>query len=584
MNRHRLGHLIVSLCLWLAGQGQSLAADLQQEEVTTTPVYADGVLYTASTETVSRRGHLRAIDVLDTFPKVLWDAAEQVPPAGTGRTQPESVHPDNLYRTVFTNLNDFLLPLEAGQAERLQLILGSASVAEAELLLHAVRGRRGGTPELIAGTAEDPQRLWGISRSSPVLVGSSPVDPEAGQRPRILYSGAEDGMLHAFFVSRREFENGSYLVDDPDGGTELWAYLPGSFLAHLKEQPFEDVAGRSAIHLDGTPVISEQFVDFDGDGQRCWRTLLVATGTAVQNRRSCLFVLDITNPYQPALLWEMQLPGSGVGRTRGVNLARCNDGTSDCLYLTTDFASQAGTAGLHALALSLADGRLLWQFTTRYAAIGPIAEATPAVPALMDMDGDDRQDTLVFGDLVGRLWALDLDDGRAYGDSPVFTVPGGVDEPIGAEVAVHDKVVVFGTGGVAGTSDQFQYALYAVKVAADGGSLRWRYPLQTGGKVWAAPVLDTFGNVIFATASDYLPPGKPSEQSTTGRLVAIDREGMESSSRETAAATVGRVVAAPGIIVSVDLKGAVTQFGTASRLTGPIGGRGSVRILSWRTL
>ena len=142
MNRHCLGHLIVSLCLWLAGQGQSLAADLQQEQVTTTPVYAAGVLYTASTETVSRRGHLRAIDILDTFPKVLWDAAEQVPPAGTSRTQPESVQPDNLYRTVFTNLNDVLLPLEAGQAERLQLILGSASVAEAELLLHAVRGRR----------------------------------------------------------------------------------------------------------------------------------------------------------------------------------------------------------------------------------------------------------------------------------------------------------------------------------------------------------------------------------------------------------------------------------------------------------
>ena len=48
-------------------------------------------------------------------------------------------------------------------------------------------------------------------------------------------------------------------------------------------------------------------------------------------------------------------------------------------YLDTE--NQAGTAGLHALAFSLADGRLLWQFTTRYAAIGPIAEVTPAVPA-----------------------------------------------------------------------------------------------------------------------------------------------------------------------------------------------------------
>jgi hypothetical protein len=151
-------------------------------------------------------------------------------------------------------------------------------------------------------------------------------------------------------------------------------------------------------------------------------------------------------------------------------------------------------------------------------------------------------------------------------------------------VAIYDKVAVFGTGGVAGTSDLRQYALYAVKISADGGNLRWRYSLQTGEKVWATPALDAFGNVMFATASDYLSPGQTSEQPTTGRLVTIDNEGVTISSRETAAATVGRVVAAPDIIVSVDLKGAVTQFGTANRLIGPVGGRGSVRILSWRAL
>jgi outer membrane protein assembly factor BamB len=280
----------------------------------------------------------------------------------------------------------------------------------------------------------------------------------------------------------------------------------------------------------------------------------------------------------------MPLPGSGVGRTRGVTLGRCDAGTTECLYLTTDFSPQASSAGLHALAVSLSTGQLLWQFTTRYAASGPVAEATPAPPALMDLDGDDHQDTLVFGDLTGRLWALDLEDGRAYGNGPVFTVPGGTDEPIGAGVAVHDKVAVFGTGGVEDASNLFQYALYAVHVSPDGGSLRWRYPLQTGEKVWGTPVLDAFGNVIFTTASNYLSLAQASEQSTSGRLVSIDRTGAESSSRETAAATVGRVFAAPGIIVSVDLKGEVTQFGTASRLNGPIGDRGSVRILSWRAL
>jgi len=584
MSGNHLLYLLVCLCCWLAGPGQGLASDLHDEAVTTTPAYVDGVIYIASTEALGFRGHLRAIDVLDTLPLVLWDAAERIPPAGAVREQPESIQPDNPYRTIFTNLGDSLLPLEAAQAERLHPALGSASVIEAEILLHAARGRRGGTPELLAGTAEDPQRLWGISRSSPVLVGGSPVNLGARQRQRVLYAGAEDGMLHAFFVSRWEDLTSSYLSDDPDGGIELWAYLPGSFLSHLADQPFANPSGPIAIHLDGSPVVGEHFVDFDGDGQRNWRTLLVATGTILQSRRSSLFVLDITDPYQPGLVWEMQLPGSGVGRARGVNLGRCENGVSDCLYLTADFTPQTGSAGLHALAVSLTTGQLLWQFSTAYAASGPIAEATPAVPALMDLDGDGRHDALVFGDLVGQLWALNLGDGRAYGDGPMFAVPGGVDEPIGAGVAIHDNVAVFGTGGIEGTSDFFQYALYAVNVSVDGGSLRWRYPLQAGEKVWATPVLDTFGNVIFATATNYLPLAPTHEHATSGRLVAVDRNGTESSSRATAAATVGRVIASPGVVLSVDMHGEVTQFGTVSRLTEANQDRGSVRILSWRPL
>ncbi len=584
MSGNRPLYLLVCLGCWLAGHGHCLASGFDDESVTTTPAYADGVIYIASTEALGSRGHLRAIDVLDTLPLVLWDAAERVPPAGTVMRQPENIQPDNPYRTIFTNLGDSLLPLEAGQAERLHPALGSASVTDSAILLHAVRGRRGGTLELVAGTAEDQQRLWGISRSSPVLVGGSAVDIRARQRQRVLYTGAEDGMLHAFFVSHWDDQTGSYLSDDPDGGIELWAYLPGSFLPHLAEQPLDNTPGQIAIHLDGTPVVGEHFVDFDGDGQRSWRTLLAATGTILQDRHSCLFVLDVTDPYQPGLLWEMPLPGSGVGRTRGVNLGRCENGRSDCLYLTADFAPQTGSAGLHALAVSLATGQLLWQFSTAYAASGPIAEATPAVPALMDLDGDDRHDALVFGDLVGQLWALDLGDGRAYGDGPIFTVPGGVDEPIGVSVAIHDNVAVFGTGGIEGTSDLFQYALYAVNISADGGRLRWRYPLQPGEKVWAIPVLDAFGNVVFTTASNYLSPPQTDGQPTTGRLLSVDRNGAESSSRETAAATVGRIIASPGVVLSVDMHGEVTQFGTVSRLTEATRERGSVRILSWRPL
>ena len=589
-NRNLLYGLI-ALSLWLTGCGAALASDLQQEYVTTTPVLADGVLYIASSTSPWHRGHLRAIDILDTFPVTLWDAADRMPLAGVGDNPgdlsssdpPARIQVDNLYRTLFTNLGAELLPLTVDQAERLRPFLGVASTAEAEILLHAVRGRRGGSTAEVAGYGEDPQRLWSISRSSPLLVGRSPVSAALGRRDRVLYVGAEDGLLHAFFVSRWNSEVGNYPIDDPDGGSELWTYLPGSFLPYLKDQPFDDGLDDPVVHLDGSPLVRELFLDLDGDGRRRWYTLLVATGTIIPNRRSCLFVMDVSDPYQPELLWEKLLPGDAVGSTRGVTVDSCvpATGASNCIYLTADFSAGAGV-GIHALALELLNGQSLWQFTAPYLASGPVAEATPAVPALMDLDGNGRKETLIFGDLVGQLWALDLEDGQAYGEAPIYQVPGGAAEPIGAGVAIQSQVAIFGTGGVEQADDNYQYALYAVEVQIDGGRLRWSYPLAMGEKVWEVPSVDALGNVLFGTAIDYLSLSRSGEQPTSGRIVSLDKDGVEKVSRDAEAAILGRVVTAPGLAVSVALTGEVTQFGTASRLTGPPGRPGSVKILSWR--
>lgn len=571
----------------------ALAGDLRQEYVTTTPVLADGVLYIASTTLPDHRGHLRAIDLLDTFPVTLWDAADKMPLAGTGSAPgdlasgdpPTTINPGNLYRSIFTNLDAEQLPFSSDSLARLQPAMAIDLLREAEILLHAVRGRRGGTPEQPAGSSEDPGRLWSISRSSPVLVGRSPVLGEAGMRDRVLYAGGEDGMLHAFFVSHWNAERSAFPADDYDAGAELWAYLPGSFLPRLKGQPLEG-PGALTVHLDGTPLVREVFLDLDGDGLRRWHTLLVATGTLVRERRSNLFVLDVSDPYQPQLLWETLLPGEGVGRTRGVAVDSCSAASPDeeCLYLTTDSAGDVDPASVHALALTLAKGSLLWQFTAPYPADEVVIDATPAVPALMDISGDKRSDTLVFGDLAGRLWALGLEDGQAYSGGPVFVVPGGAAEPVGAGVAVHERLAIFGTGGVEGADEGTPYGLYAVEISTDGGRLRWRYALQPGEKVWQTPLLDAAGNVVLATASNYASLAFSAETSTQGRIVALNEEGEEELSRDLEAAVIGRLVTAPGVAVAVTLTGEVTQLGTASRLQGPVGGQGRVRILSWRQL
>lgn len=573
--------------------GLPIQAGLQQQEyVTTTPVLDDGVLYIASTTLADHRGHLRAIDILGSYPVLLWDAAEKMPLAGIGAAPgdlsngdpPTTIAVGNLNRSIFTNLDGERLPFTTAALARLQPRMDVASLSAAESLLHTVRGRRGSTPEQPAGTGEDPRRLWGISRSSPVLTGRSSVNEVASQRDRVLYAGGEDGMLHAFFVSHWDADSSHFMLDDSAGGAELWAYLPGSFLAYLKGQPFDDQLGELAVHLDGPPVVREVFLDLDDDGLLNWHTLLVATGTLVQERRSNLFVLDVTDPYQPELLWERLLPGDGVGRTRGVTMDDCGSATtaSGCLYLTTDSAGGSAPAAIHALALTLETGQLLWQFTAPYSASGAVAEATPAAPALMDLSGDKRVDTLVFGDLVGRLWALDLADGQAYGEAPVFETPGGAVEPIGAGVAIHDRFLIFGTGGVEGADNSYPYALYAVEILPDGGRLRWRKALLPGEKVWETPLLDAAGNVVFSTARNYQSLVLSREASTHGRMVALNETGEEEVSRELEAATIGRVVTAPGVAIAVSLTGEVTQLGTASRLQGPAVGLGSVKVLSWR--
>lgn len=72
------------------------------------------------------------------------------------------------------------------------------------------------------------------------------------------------------------------------------------------------------------------------------------------------------------------------------------------------------------------------------------------------------------------------------------------------------------------------------------------------------------------------------EQPTSGRIIELDQAGEEDVSRDVAAATVGGIVVAPGVAVSVALTGEITQFGTAARLTAPAWSPGLVKIMSWR--
>jgi type IV pilus assembly protein PilY1 len=201
-------------------------------------------------------------------------------------------------------------------------------------------------------------RLGDIVDSTPVVVGtpSEAFDLLYGDtsygifrdhyrsRRQVVYVGANDGMLHAFnggFYNAREqklqltpTDTSISVTADPLGG-ELWAYVPGNLLPHLRW--LTDPGYKHNFYVDGSPIAQDVKVfAADDDHPDGWGTILIvpfrfgggpisvntATDgtTATQNSYSAYAVLDVTNPEKaPVLLAELTNTTLAAGTTCGSN-------------------------------------------------------------------------------------------------------------------------------------------------------------------------------------------------------------------------------------------------------------------------
>lgn len=143
------------------------------------------------------------------------------------------------------------------------------------------------------------------------------------QRRRVLYSGANDGLLHAFEIGvfNRDSSVCSTLSDgtlppcyDLGTGAELFAYAPRETMQIFK--PLKDAVGPQTKKMewtvDGAPSAADVFIDGSHDGtptasERAWHTVLVGglregspfegrDGASPKDSRGAFFALDITQP------------------------------------------------------------------------------------------------------------------------------------------------------------------------------------------------------------------------------------------------------------------------------------------------
>ncbi len=352
---------------------------------------------------------------------------------------------------------------------------------------HLVNYLRGDTSLYLSATTADNRvfrtrasRLGDFMGASPVYVGKPPYKyADAGyaayvsaqsNRTKVVYAAANDGMLHAFKV-------GSGSGDD-SGGTELWAFVPSAVIPELWRLADADYDGAHRYYVDATPNVADIW-----DGSR-WRSILV--GGLGGGGRS-YYALDVTDPLNPALLWEFTDENLGytysnpvvtknrsgtwvVAFTSGVNNVGPGDGVGR-LYVVNALTGQPISA------LSTGAGS-----TDTPSSLGRLN-------AWVTQDSDNTALRFYAGDMLGYMWRFDPEDRVPPSGAEAVLLgisrsPSGAVQPIvgkpmlsqikasstGAAVAV----VTWGTGRLLGNSDVTDttvQSIYAVKDALDANGL-----------------------------------------------------------------------------------------------------------------
>ncbi|NOY93179.1 MAG: hypothetical protein GXP55_18495 [Deltaproteobacteria bacterium] len=162
------------------------------------------------------------------------------------------------------------------------------------------------------GTTRENAKMGDIYHSSPA-VNAPPAtdladesynafrqDEDVQNRPRMIYVGTNDGIMHAFVADDHRFNGGRYNGQSLSGGTELWGFVPPALLEKLKTAR----AGHQWM-VDGSPLVREVYVARTPNRVRAdeWRTILVGT---LRGGGRQAFALDVTDPRDPKFLWQFE--------------------------------------------------------------------------------------------------------------------------------------------------------------------------------------------------------------------------------------------------------------------------------------
>jgi type IV pilus assembly protein PilY1 len=283
-----------------------------------------------------------------------------------------------------------------------------ATVSEQQDVVGYIRGVQGNEQQNGGGFRNRSSVLGDIIDSDPWFVGQGKFGYQTlpgtvsgtegfeypafllgkASRSKMLYVGANDGMLHAF---------------DAATGVERFAYVPAAVIPMLKDLSLPTY-GSSPAHeyfVNGSPRAGDVF--YSGS----WHTVLVGT-TGAGGRG--VFALDVSDPDNFGagdVLWELTSAIDGdLGYTLPQpSIVRMANGEWAAI-VGNGYNSDNERAVL--FIVNIETGSVIQKIDTLVgSASAPNGLATPIA---VDVDGDRIVDSIYAGDLLGNLWKFDVDD------------------------------------------------------------------------------------------------------------------------------------------------------------------------------
>ena len=302
------------------------------------------------------------------------------------------------------------------------------------------------------------------------------------RRRAMLYVGANDGMLHAFYADNcseyypREVDCPAN-ANDGKAGQEAWAFVPSILLPDLYRLADKRYTDKHRFFVDGTPVVGDICVRNCGanaGGAAEWKTILVG---GLNRGGKGYYALDITDPSHPKGLWEFTHADLGYSYGNPVITKRVDrDGVMTWVVAVSsgynNVSPPSGDGKGHLFVLDAQTGARISDIVTTEGSSGDPSGLAKIAAWATYPEYNNTATGIYGGDLLGNVWRFDIDAEKAHRLVTLRDKEGNR-QPITARPELglikNQRVVFVGTGQLLGMSDtgtKTTQSLYAIK---DGG-------------------------------------------------------------------------------------------------------------------